>query len=132
MTKFTGGCLCGEVQFQIDGEFERFYLCHCDHCRKGTGSAHAANLFTSTAKLEWTSGYDKATIYMLPGTRHTKCFCSICGSALPYAMGRGTIVPAGCLGREFSAVPNAHIFTASRAHWDRSLENIPAFDALPS
>jgi len=48
---YAGSCLCGEVRFEIEGEFERFYLCHCEFCRKDTGSAHAANLFSSTAAL---------------------------------------------------------------------------------
>lgn len=50
--KYSGSCLCGEVTFEIEGDFEDFYLCHCERCRKDTGSAHAANLFSSTAKLK--------------------------------------------------------------------------------
>ena len=42
---YSGSCLCGEIRFEIEGEFELFYLCHCEYCRKDTGSAHAANLF---------------------------------------------------------------------------------------
>ena len=44
-TTHSGTCLCGAVRFEISGSFERFYLCHCSRCRKGSGSAHAANLF---------------------------------------------------------------------------------------
>lgn len=130
--RYCAACLCGTVRFHIDGVFERFYLCHCDYCRKDTGSAHAANLFSSKATLSWTSGREETAIYTLPGTRHTKCFCSICGSALPYSTAWGIVVPAGCLDREFSGVPDAHVFTGSRARWDRQLENLPAFPALPS
>jgi len=57
--QYSAACLCGIVRVDIDGVFESFYLCHCDHCRKGTGSAHAANLFSSKATLSWTSGRDK-------------------------------------------------------------------------
>ena len=53
---YKGSCLCGEVTFEIEGDFDNFYLCHCERCRKDTGSAHAANLFSSTAKLKWLSG----------------------------------------------------------------------------
>jgi hypothetical protein len=48
----SGSCLCGAVTFTVEGAFDRFYLCHCSHCRKDTGSAHAANLFASTAALK--------------------------------------------------------------------------------
>ena len=74
-SRHAGSCLCGAVRFSIEGEFERFYLCHCSHCRKDTGSAHAANLFSATARLQWLSGGDKVTTYALPATRHTRCFC---------------------------------------------------------
>lgn len=129
---YTGACLCGEVRFEITGEFERFYLCHCDHCRKGTGSAHGANLFSSTAQLTWLAGESKKTLFRLPDTRHHKCFCSICGSALPFAVGHTVVAPAGSLDRSVSIRPTAHIFTASRAAWDDGLEHVPGFDKLPA
>ncbi|WP_440137184.1 GFA family protein, partial [Francisella philomiragia] len=31
---FKGSCLCNSVKFEIDGSFENFFLCHCEHCRK--------------------------------------------------------------------------------------------------
>ena len=95
----SGSCLCGEVTFEIEGDFDNFYLCHCSRCRKDTGSAHGANLFSSTAKLKWLSGVDKVTNFKLPSTQHNKSFCSICGSALPNIQlgGELLVVPAGSL-----------------------------------
>lgn len=130
--RYPGSCLCGAVRFRIDGRLERFYLCHCSHCRKDTGSAHGANLFSSAAALEWLSGQDKVTTYNLPGTRHTRCFCSICGSALPYAAPQMVVVPAGCLDTEPGLRPDAHIFVGSRAGWDQALEEIPTFEGFPT
>ncbi|WP_223158080.1 GFA family protein [Thermomonas brevis] len=127
-----GSCLCGAVRFEIEGGFDRFYLCHCAHCRKDTGSAHAANLFSATATLHWLAGEDKATLYRLPDTRHARSFCAVCGSALPYASERMIVVPAGSLDGAFDAAPDAHLFVASRAAWEHDLDRIPAFDAFPS
>src|SRR5262245_2720294 len=126
--KHSGSCLCGAVSFEIEGEFERFYLCHCEYCRKDTGSAHASNLASSTAKLKWTSGNEKIRRFDLPGTRHSKGFCSACGSALPSMQMNGTllIVPAGSLNTRISIRPDAHIFVASRASWDTALEQVPS------
>jgi len=131
---YAGSCLCGEVRFEIEGEFERFYLCHCEYCRKDTGSAHAANLFSSTAALKWVSGEEKARQFNLPATRHGKCFCSTCGSALPMMQMNGQllVVPAGSLNSEVLIRPNAHIFVSSKARWDDSLEKVPTVDRLPS
>ena len=130
-SRHAGSCLCGAVRFSIEGEFERFYLCHCSHCRKDTGSAHAANLFSATARLQWLSGGDKVTTYALPATRHTRCFCPICGSALPHAAGEFLAVPAGSLDTDVRRRPDAHIFVTSRASWDKALEDIPAHGTFP-
>src|SRR5271170_152676 len=132
--KYCGSCLCGEVRFEIEGEFERFYLCHCEYWRKDTGSAHAANLFSSTAALNWLSGADNVRQFNLPATRHSKCFCSTCGSALPIMQmdGELLVVTAGSLTSEVLIRPNAHIFVSSRARWDDSLERVPAVDRFPS
>jgi hypothetical protein len=130
----SGSCLCGAVRFEIEGSFERFYLCHCEYCRKDSGSAHAANLFSSTASLRWVSGQDKVTRFDLPSTQHRRSFCSICGSALPNIQMHGAllVVPAGALDSELTLRPDAHIFVSSRASWDEGLQEVPMIERLPS
>jgi hypothetical protein len=130
----SGSCLCGAVRFEIEGQFERFYLCHCAHCRKDSGSAHAANLFSSTARLKWVSGQDKVAQFKLASTQHSRSFCSICGSALPNIQLNGAllVVPAGSLNTEVGLRPDAHIFVSSRAGWDHGLEAVPMVDRLPA
>ena len=129
----TGGCLCGAVAFRITGAFEHFFLCHCSRCRKDTGSAHAANLFSDTAKLDWISGKDNVRIFRLPGSRHVRCFCTACGSALPFAQGNDgiVVVPAGALDTPVSLRPTAHICMSDRAGWDSDLAAVPQVDGLP-
>lgn len=129
-----GSCLCGQVRFEIAGEFESFYLCHCRHCRKDTGSAHAANLFSGSASLRWLSGSEKVSRYQLPASRHVKSFCSVCGSAVPTEQPELNliVVPAGSLDDDISLRPTAHLFVASRAGWDDGLDQVPAFDGLPA
>ncbi len=132
MTIHSGSCLCGAVKYEIEGDFEHFFLCHCSHCRKDTGSAHAANLFSTSATLKWVHGQDKITSFNLPATRHSRSFCSTCGSALPCKQDNLLVVPAGSLDTDLSIKPNAHIFVASRAVWDKELESFPAFELYPS
>lgn len=131
--KHAGSCLCGQVRFEIEGPFDAFFLCHCGHCRKDTGSAHAANLFSSSARLTWLAGEAAVTSYNLPSTRHARSFCSICGSALPHRSAGDPMlaVPAGCLDSPLPMKPNAHIFASSRASWDDALEALPSFATFP-
>ena len=131
--KHKGSCLCGAVSFEVDGEFESFFMCHCQHCQKDTGSAHASSLFSTTAVLKWKTGERNIKTYQLESTRHVKSFCTNCGSALPSVQMEGLLiaVPAGSLDTKISNTPNAHIFMASKANWDCELQNVPKLDGLP-
>ena len=129
--RHAGSCLCGEVRYAVEGAFERFYLCHCAHCRKDTGSAHAANLFSSSATLTWLAGQGSVATYNLPGTRHARSFCSLCGSALPIVKPGMIVVPAGSLDTNIDVAPDGNIFTASRAGWDHDLAGATDYPASP-
>lgn len=128
-----GSCLCGDVAFEIEGDFERFFICHCSYCRKDTGSAFASNLFTRIKFLKWLSGRENVRDYHLESTRHVKSFCSNCGSALPNTKMGGDIcmVPAGCIDGDIHIKPEAHIFTDSRASWENALEAIKCYPGFP-
>ncbi|WP_353298673.1 GFA family protein [Sulfitobacter pacificus] len=129
----TGQCLCGVVKFRISGEFESFFFCHCTRCRKDSGSAHSANLFSSTAQITWVSGAENIRKFQLSGSRHAKCFCTDCGSALPFSHANEglLVVPAGSLDSAISIKPDAHICMSSRADWDNDLSTLEQIDGLP-
>lgn len=129
----SGSCLCGAVQFEISGKFQSFFLCHCSRCRKGTGSAHAANLFAPGGAVTWNAGEERVRTYQVPDTRHQRSFCADCGSPVPRVQMGGAllVVPAGSLDSPISIRPNAHICCADRAEWDNRLEEVPSFDGLP-
>lgn len=135
MSETRGACLCGAVRYEIEGDFERFFLCHCSRCRKGTGTAHAANLFSSTARLHWLAGEDRVKAFTVPGTRHTRSFCADCGSAVPKMKEKDgrtmLVVPAGSLETPVALRPVAHICMDDRANWDEALETVPKLPGMP-
>ena len=132
MTNYVGSCLCGAVAFEIEAEFESFYLCHCKYCQKDTGSAFAANLFCQTGKLIWCSGEDNISSFTLAGSQHQKSFCKDCGTALPNNHSSGIlVVPAGCLDTDVAVIPTAHIFMSSKASWESNVVNIIKLEGLP-
>lgn len=128
-----GSCLCNQVRFTLEGEFKNFYFCHCHYCQKGTGSAHASNLFASPAWVTWEAGEELITRFNLPDTRHTRSFCSRCGSPVPTVMkeGRLVLVPAGCLDAPVNIEPTAHLFNVSQANWEAAIAGAPRFDGYP-
>jgi hypothetical protein len=129
----AGSCLCGTVKFEMEGEFQKFFLCHCSRCRKASGSAHCANVFAPSAKIKWLSGEDKISFYHHENTNFARNFCSTCSSLLPlYVESRDIVImPAGCLDSEIEIKPQAHIFTDSKSSWDDVLNDTPTFEKMP-
>jgi hypothetical protein len=128
-----GRCLCDTVTFRVIGGFDSFFLCHCTRCRRSSGSAHAANLFAFGAELIWMSGEEHTKLFTLADTQHAKCFCTTCGSALPYhnAKDNMVVVPAGALDTPVTIRPKAHICYAMRANWDDDLTSVRIINGLP-
>ena len=57
MHKLSGSCLCGTVSYEISGEQAKFFHCHCQRCRKATGTGHASNvLIMQPESVEWLTG----------------------------------------------------------------------------
>ena len=130
----TGSCLCGAVHYTAVGEADRFYHCHCQRCRKVTGSAHASNLFMK-GSLKWDQGEELITFFKLPeAERFGNSFCKECGSRLPKAVPaiNFVMIPAGSLNDEPGMKPMARIFQNSKAEWSCSDSDIPVFEEYPS
>jgi hypothetical protein len=129
-----GSCLCGAVKYEITGQAERFYHCHCQRCRKASGSGHASNLLmTPLEGITWTQGKDKLARYKVPeAERFFNCFCTQCGSSMPreVPMLKGVLIPAGSLDDETPIKPSARIFWGSRAQWSCE-DELPVFDEYP-
>lgn len=114
MTRF-GGCKCGQVRYEIRGEPIRTGLCHCETCRKDTGSAFSffgiwprAAVTLSGELGGWRSraGLDR--------------FCPHCGSSL-FCFDEGSDeieIKLGTLdGGPSEITPRYELWTIRREHW---------------
>lgn len=125
---FRGSCLCGSVQYEITGEPVKFYHCHCQRCRKATGTGHASNLLIKPGAIKWLKGAELIRSYKVPeAKRFTNCFCGACGGRVPrYVKETDMIViPAGSLDSEPAIRPQARIFWDSRAGWSCGGDGLP-------
>ena len=130
---FEGSCLCGEVAYVVEGEVRGFYHCHCERCRKVTGTGHASNILVAADTVDWTRGEQQVQRYDVPGAkRFASVFCGRCGSYLPrVSPGFGLVaVPAGSLDHDPGIRPDARIFCASRTAWSCE-DALPGFDEYP-
>ncbi|WP_083928731.1 GFA family protein [Geopsychrobacter electrodiphilus] len=119
-TKLNGSCLCGRVKYTISTELNNFYFCHCEQCRKLTGSSFASNILAKPVEIKWISGNENIKRFDYPGGRSfTNVFCNECGSRLPFLneSGKTLFIPAGSLDCDPNIRPDKNIFWADKSPW---------------
>src|ERR671935_2325630 len=77
----TGGCLCGEVRFEVTEPLVSAGYCHCTRCQRRTGTAAAVSARIAPGSLRVLSGEALLRAYQ-PEDGFAKVFCSSCGSAM--------------------------------------------------
>ena len=127
-TTLTGGCLCGEVRFEISEPLVSAVYCHCTRCQRRTGSAASASARVAPGAMRIVAGEELVRCYD-PQDGSPKCYCSACGSALwSHTQGDPTErnVRLGTIDGDPGIAPQARQFVAYAASW----EPIPD-DGLP-
>ena len=128
---YTGGCLCGGVQFRIDAELEPIQLCHCSQCRKAQGGPFASNIPVDLNEFHLLSGAELlGSFASSPGKQ--RVFCRQCGSpiysrkdSLPSVLR----IRAGLINEPLASKPIAHFYTASKANWWSIDDGLTQFEA---
>lgn len=131
----SGSCLCGSVQYEVTGDDAKFYHCHCERCRKASGTGHMSNIIVRTDAVHFTAGESLLKRYDVPeAKRFATVFCSHCGSLMPRISPEAgiVVVPAGSLDHEPAIRPTARIFYDSRAAWTCEGNDLPRFEAYPT
>ena len=130
----TGQCLCGNVKLTIASEPIRMAQCHCDDCRKLSGTGHVSNAFFKESDVEITGethSYDSTTD---SGSIVTRYFCPICGSRLfgSNSASENIIgISVGTLDDSSWFKPDFIVYNKSKPAWDFMDKNVPAFDGMP-
>ena len=124
-----GACLCGAFRFEVSGELGDVRLCHCDLCRRANGGAFSANTRVPRERFRILAGADTVTEYeSSPGA--WKAFCATCGSpaySRVEADAEHIRLRLGTLPRDVEVNIVAHVWTASKAGWDRIADGLPEF-----
>lgn len=119
----TGGCLCGDLRYEVRGEPFKGGLCHCADCRKITGSAflHYADWrphqFCSTGPFETYAG---------------RSFCPRCGSHCFNRGDDGVEIHLGTLDDAPNSIkPEVEGWARRREPWLPILKSVPMFPGDP-
>ena len=76
-----GSCLCGGVRFEVEPPFLQASHCHCDRCRKHSGTAVCTQTRVLREQFRFLQGEKLIKVYG-KGEGAVKAFCINCGSSL--------------------------------------------------
>ena len=110
----TGGCLCGAVRYEVNGELRDVLICHCVECRRWHGHISASSaarkqdlVLVEARALKWIASPNS-------DARARRGFCVECGSSLFWdPPDRETIsIAAGTLDETTGLRSVSHWFTS--------------------
>jgi hypothetical protein len=127
-----GGCLCSACRFEISEPLGPANYCHCDDCRRATGSAFNIGVRVSRAAFRMRHGDPKAFAKAGDsGNILSRAFCGDCGSPLYTASPRHpdwVFVKAGVLDDPAGVVPSHESWTRSEVPWARIPSGLTRYD----
>ncbi len=128
MTVRAGSCLCGARAYEIEGDIDAVWVCHCSRCRKASGSNGNSILIVTRDRFRWVRGEDHEDTFALP-SGYSITRCRTCGTPLPAETDETNIyVTAGTLDAPLNKGVRTHLFCGSRADWDRDESDVRYFE----
>jgi len=125
---FSGGCLCGSVRYKVSSDPSFVLNCHCEDCRRSTGSVYGTNVFVDEDKVQITGEVSLYVHTADSGNEMTKRFCPNCGTLLfCNSSGRQNSVSirAGTIDQFDLIKPQMNVFVGKK------IESTPINDSLP-
>jgi hypothetical protein len=126
-TTSTGGCMCGQVRYAVQGPLRDIICCHCEQCRRSSGHFVAATAcrkanfrLLAQATLKWYASK--------PGLR--RGFCGACGSSIFFEdiNGERMSIAAGTLDASVGLKIAAHIYAAEAGDYYRIETDVAVAD----
>ena len=131
---FKGGCLCGAVRYESTADPVVAGHCHCEACRRSSGTGHCTHLgvpkgaFTVTGRVTF---YDRAAD---SDNMVSRGFCPTCGAAV-YSTNSGmpdmAFPRASSLDDPEVAKPQLVVYASRAPTWDLVDPALPAFAEMP-
>ncbi|WP_095091506.1 GFA family protein [Mesorhizobium sophorae] len=116
----NGGCLCGAVRFSVKGAPLRVGLCHCQDCRRASGSAF--NFFGVWPRSAYEGAGELRTF-------EGRSFCPDCGSRVASLRGDEAEISLGALDlAPGDIIPGYELWIGRREPWLMDLQWAEQFE----
>ena len=132
--KIVGGCYCGAVRYEINGEPQASLQCHCRECQYISGGNTALLMIFPLEGFQLVSGEMKQfrrPDLERPVTRH---FCENCGTGIASETPNrpdSIVVKVGTLDDPSIFKPAVAIYTCDKQDYHHIPEDLLTFDKRP-
>ena len=128
-----GGCMCGQVKYQIIDKPLFTQACHCKDCKILTGSSYVVNSSVLENTLIVDGEVSSKELKAGSGATYKTYFCTKCGTYVyadyDSAVGRLT-VRTKTLDNSEKFPPQVHIFTKDKDPWLNLSEDVICFKEM--
>jgi len=121
----TGGCLCGEVRYETDGEPSARALCHCETCRRAHAAPMVGWFSVPRESFRLVSGEPKS---FASSPKVQRLFCPTCGAHVLFEDGRDPSsmeIATTSLDDPESLPPQMHIWATRKLDWVELDDGLP-------
>jgi hypothetical protein len=120
----TGGCLCGNVRYEVRGPLRNVIACHCEQCRRTSGHFVAA---TACRRGAFTLTKSETLKWYVAVSGFRRGFCAECGSSLFFEEEGGdrVSIAAGSLDLPQGLSLAAHIYAREAGDYYRIEPGVP-------
>ncbi len=133
--KFAGGCLCGQIRYEVNGDSFLALRCHCRDCQYVSGGEPAAVLAAPADSVRCLQGEPRVFRSKADsGAGVYRSFCANCGT--PLFAGNDLhpemiAIKIGSLDDPAKFPPAYHIWTSSAQPWHHLDPAKPSFPKSP-
>jgi hypothetical protein len=133
--RYTGGCLCGALRYEAEGEPMFAGHCYCADCRKASGSGFVPFMGFASNAVRFTGQIRKFTSKSASGGEAVRNSCPVCGSLVfggEVGKDKRFTIYAGSLDDPSPFHPTVAIFTCNRPTWAVIPPDLKTYDETPS
>ena len=133
--RLTGGCLCGALRYEADGEPMYAGHCYCADCRKASGSGFIPYMGFAGSAVRFSGQSREFRSKAASGGDAVRNFCITCGSLVfggEVGISDSFTIYAGSLDDPSAFRPTAAIFARSRAPCFVIPPGLKVYDTLPT
>ena len=130
----TGGCLCGALRYEAEGDPLYMGHCYCADCQKASGSCFIPFMGFSASALRITGPSKPFISPAANGGYATRNSCPVCNSLVfggVIGESDSFTIYAGSLDDPSVFRPQIHIWTASKQPWVVIDDGLPQYQGAP-